>query len=159
MTPAIRRARAQAILRIVGERPVGTQAELVRALREEGFSVTQATVSRDIRRLGLVKRRDAEGRSRYGRPGRGPAAPPRLPRRVLAGTLREFATDIVEGEALFAIRTLSGCANAVAIALDGAALDGVVATLAGDDTILVLARDAARRERVLRELRELAGAS
>ncbi len=69
--------------------------------------------------------------------------------------MREFATELAVGGALFAIKTHSGCANAVAIALDEAALPDIVATLAGDDTILVLTRDAADRARVLAELESL----
>jgi transcriptional regulator of arginine metabolism len=61
------------------------------------------------------------------------------------------------GDAFLAIRTHSGCANAVAVALDEAGMDGVVATLAGDDTILVLARNTKDRDDVLREITKLAG--
>ena len=153
MTPARRRERERVILEIVRELPIRTQADLVRALERRGYDVTQATASRDVRRLGLVKVRDRDGRSRYTTPG-AETAPP-VSRRVLQTTLREFATDIVQGDALFAIRTHNGCANAVAVALDEAGIEGIVATLAGDDTILVLTRNAQDRERVLGEIAEL----
>ncbi len=150
MTPAHRRERERAILDILDDLTIRTQADLVRALERRGYSVTQATVSRDVRRLGLVKVRDEDGRSRYTANGTEASAP--VSRRVLRTTLRDFATDIAPGDALFAIRTHSGCANAVGVALDEAGLEGVVATLAGDDTILVLTRGPTDRERVLEEL-------
>lgn len=148
------RERERAVLEIVDVQPVATQSALVRALGRRGFEVTQATVSRDVRRLGLVKVRAADGSSRYARAG---ATPPPTPatRRALQSTLREFATDLEVGGGLFAIRTHSGCANAVAIAMDEADVPGVVATLAGDDTIFVLTRDADDRSRVIGELRAL----
>lgn len=155
MTPDRRRDRERAILEILDDLTIRTQADLVRALERRGFPVTQATVSRDVRRLGLVKVQDADGRSRYTANGAESAAPAPGSRRVLRTTLRDFATDIVAGDALFAIRTHSGCANAVGVALDDAGIDGVVATLAGDDTILVLTRGPEERERVLDELHAL----
>ena len=153
MTPARRKARERALLQIIEEWPVRTQVELVRALEHEGFSVTQATVSRDIQRLGIVKLRE-NGGSRYARPDLETPAP--VARRVLEIALQEFAVWIDSGDALFAIRTQSGCANAVAVAIDESGVDGVVATLAGDDSILVLCRNREDRSRVVSELRSLA---
>ncbi|WP_419950455.1 arginine repressor [Candidatus Palauibacter sp.] len=154
MTPASRRARERAILRIIEERPIQTQAELVGALASEGVPTTQATLSRDLQRLGIVKLPGEHG-PRYLRPGFETASP--NPRRVLATALSEFAQEVGPGDALLAIRTLSGCANAVAVAIDESGLDGVVATVAGDDTILVLCRDAEARARLGAEFRSLAG--
>ena len=154
MRPMLRRARERAILRIIDERPIQTQTELVGALAREGVSTTQATLSRDIQRLGIVKLPGAAG-PRYTRPG--PESAPPNPRRVLEMALSEFALEIGPGDALLAIRTLSGCANAVAVAIDESGIDGVVATVAGDDSILVLCRDAEVRSRLTSELRSLAG--
>jgi len=155
LTQTRRRARERTILEIIRELPIRTQSDLVRALKRRGYTVTQATASRDVRRLGLVKVREADGRSRYTTNGNESAAP--ISRRVLQTTLREFATDVITGDALFTIRTHSGCANAVAVALDEAGIDGVVATLAGDDTILVLARNSKDRADIIREIEELSG--
>lgn len=148
------RERERAVLRIVDGQTIPTQSALVRALGQRGFEVTQATVSRDVRRLGLVKVRAADGSSRYARAG---ATPPPTPasRRVLQSTLREFATGLEIGGGLFAIKTHSGCANAVANAIDEADVPGVVATLAGDDTIFVLTRSSNSRSRVISELQAL----
>ncbi|MFV1987107.1 MAG: arginine repressor [Gemmatimonadota bacterium] len=154
MTPARRRDRERTILEIIREMPIRTQSDLVGALERRGYEVTQATASRDVRRLGLVKVRDADGRSRY--TTNGAEASPPVARRILQTTLREFATDMAAGDALLAIRTHSGCANAVAVALDESGMEGVVATLAGDDTILVLTRNARDRDHVLREIEKLA---
>ncbi len=153
MTPDRRRTRERAILQIIGSQPIQSQSELVAALAREGISTTQTTLSRDFQRLGIVKR-PGPGGPRYQRPGRD-TTPPR-PRRMLAATLSDLALDIGPGNALFAIRTLSGCANAVAIALDGAGLDGVLATVAGDDTILVLCCDEEARSTLVNDLRSLA---
>lgn len=152
--PTERRDRDRAIFEIVDARPIRTQAELVDALADRGIEVTQATVSRDIRRLGLVKVQEPSGASRYARP---PAtgAPTAAARDALRGALGEFATGTAVGNALLAIRTQVGAANAVAVAIDRAGLPGVVATLAGDDTILVLTRDEDDRKRVLDEIRSL----
>lgn len=149
-----RQDRDRAILEIVDARAIRTQAELVDALAERGIEVTQATVSRDIRRLGLVKVQDADGASRYALPPPGDA-PAGAARDALRGALREFATDTAVGGALLAVRTQVGAANAVAVAIDRARLPGVVATLAGDDTILVLTRNEEDRARVLDEIRRL----
>lgn len=154
MTPASRRARERAILEIIERTPIETQTELVRALHAQGFSVTQATVSRDIQRLGIVKLRRSNGRPRYTTPDAPSSAP--VARRLLQTALREFATGIEPGDALLAIRTQSGCANAVAVAIDDARIDGIVATVAGDDTIILLTRTAEDRTRILDELRPLA---
>ena len=155
MTPARRRERERTILELIAETPIRTQTELVGALKRRGYEVTQATASRDVRRLGLVKVRDADGRSRYTTNGTSTSAP--VSRRILQTTLREFAIGYGAGDALLTIRTHSGCANAVAVALDETGMEGVVATLAGDDTILVLTRNARDRDNVLREIERLAG--
>lgn len=152
MTPALRRARERVILQIIEEEPIRTQTGLVEALERRGVSVTQATVSRDIQRLGIVKLR-VKGGARYVRPDLDRPAP--VARRVLEVALREFALEISPGDALLAVRTQSGCANAVAVAIDESEMDGVVATLAGDDSILVLCRDAPDRSRVMAELQTL----
>lgn len=144
-----RAARERAIREIVGGRVVRTQSELVEALAERGIQVTQATVSRDIRRLGLVKTTTGDGGVRYAHPDdleTPPAAGDRL-----RSAFREFVTSVDGGEALLAVRTPPGGAHVVGSALDAADVDGVVATVAGDDTVLVLLESEEDRDRV-REL-------
>jgi len=145
------RERERAILHLLAEKSIHTQAELVSELQALGYSITQATVSRDIQRLGIVKLPTPGGAPRY--------LPPELAtgawdveraREHLEATFRESVLEVASGDALLAIRTPPGHANAVAVAIDGARLPEVVATLAGDDTILVLARRTGDRPKLRR---------
>jgi transcriptional regulator of arginine metabolism len=148
-----RPTRERVILEIVSEQPVGTQEELARALAKRGASVTQATVSRDVKRLGLVKVSGADGAYRYsvnGVAGAHPSAEDNL-----RNAFREFVTGVDSGEAFFVVKTLPGRANAVGVALDEARRPQVAGTIAGDDTILVIVRKARDRERTRRELESL----
>lgn len=135
----MRQARQAAILRLIERQPVETQAELLSLLQEAGFDVTQATVSRDIAQLGLVKVRTATGKARYARP----AVVEAEPGDVLERTRRAFQDYVLDidwaGHLVF-VRTLSGRANAVAAALDEWQPPGVLGTLAGDDVVLVIVR-------------------
>ena len=148
-----RRRREQAILEITGNEVVHTQSELVEALRDRGIEVTQSTVSRDIKRLGLVKVPTADGEYRYAPPeimsDTSPAA-----EEDLREAFEEFLTDVDTGTAIVAISTPPGSANPVAVAIDDAELSGVVATLAGDDTVFILVREERDRERLLQQFRE-----
>jgi transcriptional regulator of arginine metabolism len=126
--------RQRAILDLVRERAVHTQQELARALGERGFTATQATVSRDVQELGLV--RTGEG---Y-RPGRPVSAVSEL---VLSMTLVE---------PLMVIRTPPGTANLVARAIDLSGLEGVAGTVAGDDTILAVLSESGAADRLRRFL-------
>jgi len=125
--------RQRALLRVVGERRLATQGELARALRGAGFPATQATISRDIVELGLVKV-TRDGAHAYAAPANAPAA---------GGTdrLRRFCEDYpVEAAAagnIVVVRSLPGTASALGAAIDAAALDGIVGTIAGDDTVFV----------------------
>lgn len=128
--------RQQALLRLVGRRDLGTQSELVRALRASGHEATQATISRDIEELGLAKvARD--GRHVY-------AAPAALGQTGGEERLRRFCEDYpVELDAaanLLVLRSLPGTANALAAALDATRFDEIVGTIAGDDTVFVAVR-------------------
>jgi transcriptional regulator of arginine metabolism len=157
VSPGTRRDREQAILQILADRDVHTQGELVAELDARGFVVTQATVSRDIQRLGIVKLPSPDGPPHYVPPdealvsrngsGNGGRA-----REHLAAAVRESVLEVDSGEALLAVRTPPGLANAVAVTLDRARIPEVVATLAGDDTILVLMRSSADRRKVRRLL-------
>jgi transcriptional regulator of arginine metabolism len=127
--------RQQALLRVVTQQRLSTQADVVRALHGAGFRATQATVSRDIVELGLVKvARD--GAHAYAPPSA--AAPGGGLER-----LRRFCEDYpVEGAVatnLVVLRSLPGTANALAAALDASRLDEVVGTVAGDDTVFIAA--------------------
>lgn len=129
--------RQQTLLRLVSERSLSTQDELVRALRAAGFRATQATVSRDIVDLGLIK---------VARDGQHVYAPPVPGAATGTERLRRFCEDYpVEAAVagtIVVLRSLPGTANALAAALDAARMPQVVGTLAGDDTVfLAVARD------------------
>lgn len=149
-----KREREQAILAIVDGREIHTQAELVEALARVGIRVTQATVSRDVKRLGLVKVPTGDGGYRYAPPeavnGTGSSAA----RENLQAAFREFVTGLDLAQGIVVVRTYTGCANAVGVAIDEARVPGVVATLAGDDTIFVLARSEKAARGVVESLRE-----
>lgn len=139
--------RERAIIKLIKSRPLGTQAELISALNEDGFEVTQATVSRDIRRLGLVKEPLAGGGYRYTSGGGRTEQTRRM-------DLASFVVGFAEAEAFLAVRTLPGRAMAVATSIDEMELGAVSGTLAGDDLVLVLIERAELREDVRSALDE-----
>jgi transcriptional regulator of arginine metabolism len=132
-----RRARHGAILRLIKARAISTQAELAEALRAEGFTAVQATVSRDVAELGLVKVRSTDGRLVYAPPGPDPGERGR----ALAAAVRRYALSLEATGPLVVIVTPSGHANALAQAIDQAEHPAVAGTVAGDNTIFVAARE------------------
>ena len=134
---AARRERQGVILRLIRERPISTQAELAEALRETGYDVVQTTVSRDIAELGLTKVRSARGRLVYAPPGT--TNGDRMRELVLA--LRRWALGFEASGNLVVVTTPSGYASALSQAMDEAGHPGIAGTIAGDNTILVVARE------------------
>src|SRR3990172_4824891 len=132
-----RRERQKAILELVAERALSTQAEVAAALRETGFEVVQTTVSRDIADLGLIKVRAPSGRLVYAPPGTSDSD--RM--HALGAALRRYALGIEAAGSLVVLTTPSGYANALAQALDASGHPAVAGTVAGDNTIFVAARD------------------
>jgi transcriptional regulator of arginine metabolism len=132
-----RRERHGAILELVRDRALSTQAEVASALRESGYDVVQTTVSRDIAELGLVKVRAPSGRLVYAPPGATDGD--RL--RALGSAMRRYAITVEAAGALVVVTTPSGYANALAQAMDEASHPAVAGTLAGDNTIFVATRD------------------
>jgi transcriptional regulator of arginine metabolism len=149
---ATRADRERRIREIIVQHPVGTQEALAAALRRQGLAVTQATVSRDIKRLGLVKVTMGDGHSRYVVPDR--PSPVDVLRR-LRHAATEYVLSVDAGEDLVVVHTLTGRANAVGAAIDEMRWDDVVGTVAGDDTILVVPRRRAGRDLLLVRLRRL----
>ncbi len=143
--------RHDAILKLIEHEIIDTQDALTARLREQGFEVTQATVSRDIRQLGLVKTRSVEGQSRYSIPN--PAGKNFAGR--LANILKESINHVDSAENIVVIKTLSGVANAAAAAIDSMEQTGIVGTLAGDDTILVVMRNRGSAENFRSQLESL----
>jgi transcriptional regulator of arginine metabolism len=137
------------ILRIVQQQPLSTQAEVAGALRGFGIDAVQATVSRDISQLGLVKVRNTEGRLVYALPGAADL------RRLddLTAALRRWMGETIPSGTMLVIRTPRGFAAALADAIDTADLPEVAGTIAGDNTIFVAARDGLTGAELAEELR------
>ncbi|MEM1203319.1 MAG: arginine repressor [Acidobacteriota bacterium] len=144
-------ARALILRRLVTERRIDSQDELVRLLAERGHRVTQATVSRDLTAIGAEKILDGDG-ERYvlSAVGAADASLQELSRRM-----REFVLDIGHSANLVVIRTPPGTAGSVAASLDGASLEDVLGTLGGDDTVLVVSRDSDGGAALARRLRSI----
>src|ERR1051326_1094303 len=117
--------RQTAILKLIAARQIGRQEELAELLEKKGFVVTQSSVSRDLLDLGIVK-------------VHGAYALPKKPRNALAFGLVSLETA---GENLIVAKCEAGLASAVAVRIDGAAIDEIVGTIAGDDTIFIAVRD------------------
>ncbi len=148
----MKRRRQQAILDLVRREPLGSQTAILDRLHEQGFEVTQPTVSRDLEELGLVRVRDADGHLRYASPteatnGHGPE---RL-HRVLA----EFVLGLEASRNIVVVRTPPGSANTVAQVIDQVGLEDVIGTVAGDDTIMVVTREGVRGSTVVKRLQDL----
>ena len=140
------------ILELVREKRVPSQEVLRELLSERGIEVAQATLSRDIRELGLVKVPDENGGSVYTLPSGVTDPTPTLAR--LLPSLYLGADGVGN---LLVVKTLVGGAQPVAVGIDWEEWPEVLGTIAGDDTILVILRDPAHREAVTRRLEELAG--
>ena len=147
------KARRQALLlELVDREPLRSQEQLRRRLHQRGFEATQATISRDIADLGLVKR---AGDGAYQRAG-ADATNPETALSALERAAAEFVRNIERVQQLVVIRTGRGQAQALAEALDGARLPEVVGTIGGDDTILVIARGGRAAGALVKRLKEYA---
>lgn len=147
--------RQHRIARLLAQQAIGSQQLLVELLAAEGVEATQTTVSRDLEELGAQKVRLPGGESAYALPDL-PAqqiAPLDHLRRVLG----EWAVELSTSQNLVVLRTPPGCAHVVASALDRSGLDGVVGTVAGDDTLLVVVAENHRTRDVAERLASLAG--
>jgi transcriptional regulator of arginine metabolism len=151
----MKQLRQQAIRDLLEQRPIRTQQELATALRERGFRATQATVSRDVAELGLLKL------------GRGGVQAYALPRRVedqeasgedrLRRLLDSLPVEIRQAGLLLVVRTVPGSAHAIASALDRARWPEVVGSVAGDDTVFIAFADRTSLGRIRKRLERLAG--
>ncbi len=145
--------RHTALLKIIRHTRVASQEQLRELLRAEGFDVTQATLSRDIRELGLAKVAAPDGGSHY-------AAPPESGQTVRPNLEQLLPTMLVSVDGvgpLLVVKTPAGAAQALGLALDGAGWAEVIGTIAGDDAVLVITRSERARRTVYARIRELAG--
>jgi len=132
-------ARHNYILEAISEAPIGNQGELVESLTAAGFSVTQASISRDLHELGIAKRDGRYALDRNPMPSYGPIS------------LR------TSGDSLLVLRCLPGVASAIAVEIDRADIPEIAGTLAGDDTIFIAASTSADRKQIAAKFRQLFG--
>ncbi len=144
--------RQQAILDIIATAEVETQEQLLERLRAQGIETTQATISRDIKQLHLVKELTAGGVYKYAVSRQRAAA-------GIAGRLqtifRQGVTSFDMAKNIVVLKTMPGLANAAAAALDGMDLPELVGSLAGDDTVLLVMRTDAAAEEFCQQIREM----
>ncbi len=144
--------RLSAILDVVEHEAVRNQEQLRQRLAARGFAVTQATLSRDIKELGLLKR-SSDGAYQ---PASIEETPPPTALGTLGKALTEYLINLEPVQQLIVLRTGAGQAQILGLAIDRARMPEVVGTLAGDDTILIIARDAKNALAVVKKLRDLA---
>ena len=132
----MKKKRLELILKVIEAKDISTQEELLFELREHGLDVTQATVSRDIKELGLVKSMGRNGKYRYAVPKTAGGEAVKNFHNIIAPSVLwvDYAVNTV------VIKCYAGMAQAVCAAIDTMDFSGVVGTLAGDDTIFVLCR-------------------
>jgi transcriptional regulator of arginine metabolism len=146
--------RQAAILDVIHRAPVRSQEQLRRSLRSIGFDVTQATLSRDIRELGLVKG-GTDGA--YQAPAQPATNGGHSVQALLHRGLGEYLMRVDRVEQMLVLRTGAGQAQLLGVALDRAHLPEIVGTIAGDDTILVIAPDVRRARALVKRLEGIAG--
>ena len=144
--------RQRAILDIIQSRDIDTQEQLLEELRAQGFTTTQATISRDIKELRLVKELTGTGSYRYALSDRksSTASDTRL-----RNIFKEGVVSVDVAQNIVVVRTMPGLASAACSALDNMEIDGVVGTLAGDDTGILIMRDNASAQQFNGEVHKL----
>jgi transcriptional regulator of arginine metabolism len=149
-----KRARQQLLRQLLGSRELRSQGEVRDALAEAGVATHQSTVSRDLDELGAVRVRDADGTLVYRvRSDPGPVAA----RDRLDDTLQRFVTRVAASGNLAVLRTPPACAHPVASGIDLAELPGVLGTVSGDDTVLVVAEEGVSGRELAHRLARRAG--
>jgi transcriptional regulator of arginine metabolism len=143
-----KRLRQKAILELLDHGPIPSQEDLQRALKKRGFDVGQATLSRDIREIGLVK--TGEG---YVVPQSEAPPDPALP--PVSRLVREFVLGVQPAQNLLVIKTAVGSAQPVAAALDGEDWPEAVGSIAGDDTILIVCPENKAASRLAARIQEM----
>lgn len=141
------------IIELVKDEEIQTQDELAIRLKEEGIEVTQATVSRDIKQLGLIKSPMSEGNYKY-------SLPPKYKGKVnIDSRMRRMFQDSVINinfsESVIVVNTLPGTAQGIAALLDSSEIENVIGTIAGDDTVLLVVKPKSAVESVIEKIEDL----
>lgn len=129
--------RQQKILEIIEKNDIDTQEALIEKLKDEGYNVTQTTISRDINQLKLVKAVTADGSYKYIVPD----VKRENNRTVMNSALTDAVTRIEAAKNIVVVKTLSGMANAIAVCVDSLNHNEIVGSVAGDDTIIIVTKD------------------
>lgn len=146
----MKQERHQAIKRIIAENEIETQEDLLVKLKEEGYHVTQATVSRDMRELKLLKAASSTGYKYVAPPEK--TEQERMPH--FSHALAESVISVDYAQNLIVVKTYSGMAGAVATCIDSIRSPDIIGCVAGDDAILVVTRDLAKTEELCMCMRE-----
>ena len=146
-----KKLRQQRVLEIVTKTEVDTQEELIKILEDQGLKVTQATVSRDVKDLGLVKTSGKVKKYRYSKP----VTEEHNDIDVLIRHFKTAVISVAQAQNTIVLRTLSGNANAVGVIIDGKNVAGVLGTIAGDDTLLIITPDNQTAEQVLMRIKSI----
>ena len=148
----MKNARQSEILKLIRTEEVETQEQLLSLLREKGYTATQATISRDIKELRLVKEQTGQGRYRYTVTDRKSSADSEV---RLRNIFKEGVTSVDVAQNIVVVRTMPGLASAACSALDGMEIPGMVGSLAGDDTGILIMRDNASAQQFSSEVHKL----
>jgi transcriptional regulator of arginine metabolism len=149
MTAPDRKGRQEAILTLIREKPIRNQNDLLEALKRAGVSLTQSTLSRELKALGIGKAPDGKGGYRYvagAAAGEGPLAP-----------VAAFVVGVESAKNFIVVKTPPGNAMGVARAIDEVEWPEIMGTIAGDDTILLITRSDADAQAVEKRLRAISG--
>lgn len=145
----MKNARQKKILELIEKYDIDTQETLINRLKENGYNVTQTTISRDIRQLNLVKGVSAKGEYKYVAPGvRHTGSVP-----VLNSAITDSVVKIAAAGNIVVVKTFSGMANALAVCVDSMHHDDIVGSVAGDDTILLVVKDNDSAQKLAEELK------
>ena len=148
----MKNARQSEILKLIRTEEVETQEQLLSLLREKGYTATQATISRDIKELRLVKEQTGQGRYRYTVTDRKSSADSEV---RLRNIFKEGVTSVDVAQNIVVVRTMPGLASAACSALDSMEIPGMVGSLAGDDTGILIMRDNASAQQFSSEVHKL----
>lgn len=151
----MKKKRQEKIIEIINEYEVETQEDLARYLNEAGYSVTQATVSRDIRDMSLVKVPGVKVKQRYTVSTEGGGGGSSGPGRQYTGVLQDGVVSMEQAGNLLVVKTVSGMAMAVAAAIDSMQLEGMVGSIAGDDTILCAIKTEEQVKEVMQSMQNM----
>lgn len=144
-------ARHSKILEIINSKDIETQEELAEELRKRGMNVTQATVSRDIKELKLIKVLAGNGKYKYATITHTES----LMSNKLVSIFAQTVTHVENVNNFVVVRTIPGSASAAAEAIDSLNFDGVAGTIAGDNTIFVLARSTEKAEAITQKMKKM----